>query len=594
IYNVSSTKASVSLKGRSFYLQLLMETVKQMILDHPEIKAFTGQVVYSSGGKMFILLPNTQKCKDALENVHRKLEEIIWEEHKENLYLNSGYVEFRCDSSRKGGVVCRRNFGGIQNGTISELWEMVIEETASNKFRRYKHLFEKGTINLAPFGRWGNEYGLCAITGEEGIHGENLVTLDDKTDLVVTKAVREQKELGEVLKDVDYIITYLEQDTRGNTYLSNRVGKVRAKHLEIPGTGIHHYLFDQKELTDNHAEFRKITSVDVSRVRRINNTDFELITSLKGNRCTYGYQFYGGNQQALIGNNNRTFKELCWIHGDKKESTYLGVLRMDVDNLGKIFKEGLPEALRSFAAYSTLSAQLDWFFSGYLNTIRNGNEFKDNVNIIYSGGDDVFAVGRWDKIILFAEKIRSEFRKYCGGREDISISGGISVVGEKFPIRMAAHQASEAEDHSKDFKKVDSKTATKNAITFLGESVCWETEFKEVKYTKEKLVEYCDKVRKKPLSNALLHQLIHWKILKDEAENHKGSLSYKWHTAYYLKRYLDRYKGEDDKETRAFIKDIQAALMSGQMIENKKPVGSRTYDLLAIAARWAEMEMKEI
>lgn len=596
IYNVSSTKASVSLKGRSFYLQLLMETVKQMVLDHPSIRAFAGQVVYSSGGKMFVLLPNTLKCKNALTEIHQKLEKILWDEHKEALYVNSGFVEFRADSSRKGGVILKDNSGKIRDdATIAELWEQVIDTAAANKYRKYKNLLKDSSINLATFGNWGSDYDLCAVTGVEGKKGIDLVNIDSKSDLLVTNAVREQKELGEVLKDVDYIITYLEADAKGNTYLENRTKNNKAKHIEIQGTGIHHYLFDQKELTDNKAEFRNITSVDVSRVRRINNTDFGLITSLKGNKCTYGFQFYGGNQQAQKAGGNKTFEELCEVKDGKENIsiTYLGVLRMDVDNLGKIFKEGLSENLRSFAAYSTLSAQLDWFFSGYLNTLRKSSEFKDSVNIIYSGGDDVFAVGRWDKIILFAEKIRSEFKKYCGEREDISISGGISIVGEKFPIRMAALEAGEAEDQSKDFKKFGSEIVTKNAITFFGESVCWETEFEEIKDIKDKLFQYCTQPNK-PLSMAILHQLMQWKILKDKAQNNKGSLSYKWHTAYYLKRYLHRYKGDEDSEIRNYLKEIQIALMCGQMMNNKQTIGTRSYDLLAIAARWAEMEMKEI
>ena len=93
----------------------------------------------------------------------------------------------------------------------------------------------------------------------------------------------------------------------------------------------------------------------------------------------------------------------------------------------------MPDEAKSFAAYSTLSFLLDYFFSGYLNTIRNSADFKNDVNIIYSGGDDVFAVGRWDKLISFAHKIRLEFERFVG-RPDISISGGIAIVGEKFPI----------------------------------------------------------------------------------------------------------------------------------------------------------------
>src|SRR5690554_8003189 len=110
---------------------------------------------------------------------------------------------------------------------------------------------------------------------------------------------------------------------------------------------------------------------------------------------------------------------------------------MDIDDLGTIFIEGLPENQRNFATYATLSTQLDLFFSGYLNTIRNQDKFKDWVNILYSGGDDVFAIGRWDKTIEFAIEVRNEFKRFVGNREDITLSAGIAIVGGKYPIAKA-------------------------------------------------------------------------------------------------------------------------------------------------------------
>jgi len=589
IYNISGTKASVSLKGRSFYLQLLMETIKQMVLDHSDIKGFSGQIVYSSGGKMFVILPNTENCKNVLRKVHEKLEEIIWNEHKEALYVSHGFIEFRCISARQGGVRIKTENKVPLDGTISDLWDQVIRVTSANKYNKYKNLLNR-KVSLKPFGQWGRDYELCAVTGIEGRIGKELVKLGE--DLIVSKIVRQQIDLGQALKDADYIITYLDQDVKGNSYLMTRMNEKKSMHLTIGESGIHHYLFDQEELTNNEAEFRKITSVDVSKVRRINNTDFHQITALKGKRSVYGYEFYGGNTQAYNEKErrNKTFEELCY-NGSYK-STYLGVLRMDVDGLGKIFRDGLSEKLRSLAAYSTLSAQLDWFFSGYLNTIRNSKEFNEYVNIIYSGGDDVFAVGRWDKIILFAEQVRNDFRRYCGGREDVSISAGIAIAGEKYPIRMAANEAGQAEDQSKKFKKTGSENATKNAITFFGQTVEWEKEFVEVKKIKDNLVMHCTNSQK-PLSKAILHQLMQWKALKDEFEKGDGSLSFKWHTAYYLKRYMDRYKEESDQEIREYLRKIQTSLMSGQLIHSKEAYGLRSYDLLGLAARWAEMELKE-
>lgn len=83
-----------------------------------------------------------------------------------------------------------------------------------------------------------------------------------------------------------------------------------------------------------------------------------------------------------------------------------------------------------------------------MNTIRNSDTFEDDVNILYSGGDDMFVVGRWDKLIKFAYEIRRKFEKLVG-RSDISISGGIAMAGEKFSIAKAAELAGEAEHNAK-------------------------------------------------------------------------------------------------------------------------------------------------
>jgi CRISPR-associated protein Csm1 len=55
IYNIASRKAALSLKGRSFYLQLLIYSVIQRIVSHSEINVNIGNVVYSSGGKFYML-----------------------------------------------------------------------------------------------------------------------------------------------------------------------------------------------------------------------------------------------------------------------------------------------------------------------------------------------------------------------------------------------------------------------------------------------------------------------------------------------------------------------------------------------------------
>jgi CRISPR-associated protein Csm1 len=307
-----------------------------------------------------------------------------------------------------------------------------------------------------------------------------------------------------------------------------------------------------------------------------NNTN-PLLAKLKGNAVSYGYQFYGGNKQAEVYGRNKTFEELTRVeHEDKDNETYLGVLRMDVDGLGNIFIKGLSEQEKSFAAYATMSFQLDLFFAGYLNTIRAKEKYKDFVNILYSGGDDVFAVGRWDLLIEFADDIRKEFAEFIG-RNDITISGGIAIVRNKYPIAKAAELAGEAEDASKEYYG-----NKKNAITFLGETISWDKEFDEVKEFKDEFV----RLISEGMPTAILHKIMSFSSIKKEndrikKENQqdKVDLSYKWNTAYYLKRFADRYK--QNEEIKYFVNKLQKDLF----VDN-------TYDKVALAARWAELQLK--
>ena len=554
IYNIASRKAAVSLKGRSFYLQLLIDSIIQRIIQHPDIKATLGHVVYSSGGKFYMLLPNTEKVKSAIKGLKGSIEQELWEQHHGQLVVNMDYVPFAYNVGGSG-----IDFENQKSQEIGLLWKALAEKLTSQKNQKFKNVLLNKYEDFFDVQEVGGNVKVCAVTG---IESDKCVAINPKEKeeerTYVLKKVKEQADLGKTLKDADYIVTYRSDDS--NKYMKNRV------KIDIHSAGIHNYLFDQLELTDADADFRTITSADTCRVKRINNMHF-LAAPLKGNGCSYGFQFYGGNKQAQKEGRDKTFEELA-------DGSYLGVLRMDVDNLGSIFIKGLPDKDKSFSAYSTLSFMLDYFFSGYLNTIRE--KYKDDVNILYSGGDDVFAVGRWDKLIEFAADIRKDFAKFVG-REDISISGGIAIVGDKFPIAKAAELAGEAEHNAK------SNSEAKNAFNMFGETISWKDDFGYVERFKK---EFVDLIKNENLSKGILHKIKTYALMiKDNKEKVKrgkrDDMSYLWHTAYYLSRYMESHK--KNQSVYAFCKNLR----------DKELLDTRKYELMAVAARWAELELKE-
>lgn len=623
IYDIASRKAAQSLKGRSFYLQLLMDAILQKFRDAP-IYAKAGHTLYASGGKAYLLLPNTSTIKEKIfgkEGIKESVENELWGEHKGKLAINIDVEAFAYHSKQEGNTwqtwVELENQPG-ERKYISHAWKALSDKLNHKKNQKFKsriinHFAEYFDEKHATLHAGGNTEGndgikTCAVTGEE-ILGK-YDKLDDET--IVKPSVKLQTDIGKTLKDVDCIVS-----SRGNPdddkYLSDS-----AKAM-ITVLSSNYYLFDRKELSKNKVVLRHdISSQEGFKVITINKLSF-LNTSFIGPQVSYGFEFYGGNEQAYHRDENnhprnklnskkqeipnvkdeKTFDQLAKSSSDKGKNTLLGVLRMDIDNLGKLFIKGLKPELLSLSTYATLSFQLELFFSGYLNTIRdsklefdtkgnpkkdkNGNvvyQFRDWLNILYSGGDDLFVVGRWDKTISFAETVRKEFAEFTQ-RKEIGISGGTAFVHEKFPIAKAAQMAGEAESASKVWKN-------KNALTFFGVTIGWDDEFDLVKTLKNKLVEYITQ-EKKPLSKAILHKLILYNEIKDKHlknPRQKPDYSFLWHTAYYLKRYVEKY--DRDSEIYRFIMDE----LQNNLFQSSKE-DYRYYELAALSARWAELELKD-
>ncbi|MCF0178098.1 MAG: hypothetical protein HUJ90_05680, partial [Bacteroidales bacterium] len=249
------------------------------------------------------------------------------------------------------------------------------------------------------------------------------------------------------------------------------------------------------------------------------------------------------------------------------DGTYLGILRMDVDGLGKVFIEGFP----SMAAYEEFSNRLDIFFQVKLKEIQRRKEYADYLNIVYAGGDDIFAVGRWDRLIDFANEVRQRFAEHVN-RKGISISGGIAIVDDKFPIAKAAELAGEAESAAKSFNN-----GAKNAFNMFGATVSWQDEFGFVESYKDKLVELCENAK---MPRSIMHRLMVFADMKQ-----RGDLSYVWNTTYFLARF--RHEHEKNELVVDFCKRLESDLFKDRSRMD------RNYELIALAARWAELILRK-
>ncbi|MFN4147516.1 MAG: type III-A CRISPR-associated protein Cas10/Csm1, partial [Runella sp.] len=194
IYEISSKYAAKSLKGRSFSLQLMLDDVARELVSLTQTTL--SHIIYSSGGKFYMLLPNTQKVLHILKEYELQLKKTIWEKYKGNLYLCLGYESFAYDRSTRQIIIAK---GKIYLG---DLWKRVAEKTSEKKYQKFKELLiDDFESFFSAFGIGGNA-DICGVTGEEIEKGRRKI--DD--EVIVSAQIYEQKKIGEDLAMHKFIV----------------------------------------------------------------------------------------------------------------------------------------------------------------------------------------------------------------------------------------------------------------------------------------------------------------------------------------------------------------------------------------------------
>ncbi len=166
----------------------------------------------------------------------------------------------------------------------------------------------------------------------------------------------------------------------------------------------------------------------------------------------------------------KTFSDIAQM---AKGSKHLGILKADVDNLGFVFMEGFSQRY-SVSRVSTLSRMLDLFFSGYVNVLLE-KEFT-NVYSVFSGGDDLFLVGPWDKMPELALRLNRDFRAYAAGNPCFTITAAVTlenaVSNVKTFSQTCEHRLKQAKTQSDE--TVYPEKDGRDAVWFFNHFFTWE------------------------------------------------------------------------------------------------------------------------
>lgn len=210
-----------------------------------------------------------------------------------------------------------------------------------------------------------------------------------------------------------------------------------------------------------------------------------------------------------------SFRHLAWFAEMRTGTPKIAVLKMDIDDLGIFFS-----GLAGFDQVKQASECLDFFFSRHLfdlldksmdqkSSPRNLPDemllFRNNIYVVFSGGDDCFILGAWDGVLEFSVLFRQELRKFI--REEnltdnqrINISASVQLYSPGYPVYKFAAEAEE-NLHEAKYSEVNKK----DKIFIFGEVFSWE-EFGQVLKVKDILYEL---IAQRGESRAILERIRH-------------------------------------------------------------------------------------
>jgi CRISPR-associated protein Csm1 len=308
-------------------------------------------------------------------------------------------------------------------------------------------------------------------------------------------------------------------------------------------------------------------------------------------------------KDRLIPNSIIEFTELAAFAEARTGTPRLGVLKFDIDNLGKLF-EGIKDSEKG----RKISVALQWFFDNYMyqlmhetfEPIGSGNEpgeslptFGENIYVVFSGGDDGFVLGAWDAVFSFADRLQTEFTdfiqflsKQVGGISKLpTLSAGLIVVGPKFPVIQFAKEAEKALEDAKSWRE------EKNLISVFGEVLTWE----EYRKAENMAAFLSESIKEGELSRAILERIkrsaIGYEKLRRSAQQGRLRAPKVWRLFYFLgKRKEPKSPAAQRRQEKVstIIQEYATGLMNAFHGQRE----ALSHMVFPVAARWAEFLTK--
>lgn len=598
IYTITSAGAAKSLRGRSFYLQLLTEAVARYVLD--QLGLPVTNIIYAGGGNFFLL---------AKPNQIEKLREIAHQVTRRLLAAHDGALHLILSGQPVLPAEFKRN-------RFYKTWDKLHEELNKTKLKPLGDLVDSEMAQEigAGLGEGGDKDRLCNVCGREAAKNEAMRSDESGgASIKICGICDSLTRLGNELVKATHMVTVYA------TPPSEPERPITQWRQGLENFGMSVWPVDTAVQSDRYLSPLPTDShwIELNTLPKSGRYGDALYAELKQTGLPVIKIFCPPAQLVATGYDHLplTFDELAQNQTDDQNIPLKsgkvrwsglkrwGVLRMDVDNLGKLFKEGFNTTAKdgqkennlTLSRLASLSFSMRLFFEGWLPQLGQkpsaSERLLNRIYLQYAGGDDLFVVGSWDALPEFAATVQQSFAEYACGHQAVTVSGGMTMAAEKYPLYQAAADAEQAEKAAKNYRPM------KNAFCFLSQPLGWE-EFKEAMPLAYNLANWCgdDTLVSRALLQTLLSIHAEYRSGREEAmKANKWKVNqiyygaWMWHLAYQLGRRVQELNRRiDSRSTSPEVKEKLVEIVATLKQLERDMLDNRKIEIIGLSARWAQ------
>lgn len=422
------------LRARSFYITILLEGISHKILHEFDLPLCN--IIMTSGGKFYILLPNIKSFETKIKNLQCKLDQWFLRQFRGELYINLAQMSFSGEEFKKFGQV------------LSKLSRILGEKKS------------KPLINalLNEEGKWEEQNFQFSYNNDDSAKG-------------MCQGCRKNFSKYEV--DEHQLCEQCKRDL----YLGGMLPKAKYIFFSKNASNNRIPIFDNYFFTVSPEPPQKDNSIYLVSV--LNDTDGSELTQYPAYFKFVANHVPIAKKDTITTDGQKITKgsplDLDYIAESSQGRKMLGHLKGDVDNLGSLLIFGLKDEkkdLNTISRVSSLSRKLDIFFSGWIHAFVE-EKFPSSY-IVFSGGDDLYIIGPWNETIDMGQEINKEFNRFTANNPNITLSAGIAFARPRTPVSVAVVQAEDQLECSKEKILPKSESESRNQFTAFGETVKWE------------------------------------------------------------------------------------------------------------------------